>query len=82
MNDDLAAWAAQQWRENSMRIVTLYKDDLARDSVMSWDGLLENLGVETHTIVAGRTIDKEIESVEISVGHVVARNDSGELVDD
>jgi hypothetical protein len=65
-----------------MKYLTLYKDDIAHGSVMSWDGLLGNLGVETHTIVAGRTIDKEIDSVTVAIhgNSVVCHSESGEVI--
>ena len=44
-----------------MKVLTLYKDDIATSSVMTWNGLLEDLGVETHVLVGGRYIDKEID---------------------
>jgi len=50
--------------------ITLYKEDLNPRSVLTWDGLLEDLGIESHVLVAGRSIDKEIESVTIFVAGV------------
>ena len=65
-----------------MKILTLYKDDIATSSVMTWNGLLEDLGVETHVLVGGRYIDKEIDHVDISVygNSIVCHDESGEVI--
>ena len=53
-----------------MKVVTLDKDDFAGSGVMDFDGMLEELGVETHVLVAGRYIDKEITRVTLHVATV------------
>jgi hypothetical protein len=69
-----------------MKTVTLFKDDLANaesDPVqlgMSWNGLLEQIGVETHTLVDGRWIDRKVESVDIVVRETTAFDENGEPV--
>ena len=49
------------------RQIILYKDDLNPNSVLTWEGLLEDLGIESHELVAGRWIDKEIDSVRVGI---------------
>ena len=49
------------------RQIILYKDDLNPNSVLTWEGLLEYLGIESHELVAGRWIDKEIDSVRVGI---------------
>ena len=65
-----------------MKVLTLYKDDIAAGSMLSWNGLLEDLGVETHVLVGGRIIDKEIDHVDISVygNSIVCHDESGEVI--
>ena len=65
-----------------MKVLTLYKDDIATTSVMTWNGLLEDLGVETHVLVGGRYIDNEIDHVDISVygNSIVCHDESGEVI--
>ena len=66
-----------------MKRVVLFKDDLANaesDPVqlgLSWNGLLESLGVEAFTLVDGKWINRQIESVEIVVQETVASDKSG-----
>ena len=66
-----------------MKRVVLFKDDLANaesDPVqlgLSWNGLLESLGVEAYTLVDGKWINRQIESVEIDVQKTVASDKSG-----
>ena len=62
-----------------MKYLTLYKEDIAHESIMSWDSLLEDLGVDTHQFVGGRFIDKEIDSVTVAIhgNSVVCHNESG-----
>ena len=66
-----------------MKRVVLFKDDLANaesDPVqlgLSWNGLLESLGVEAFTLVDGKWINRQIESVEIVVQKTVASDKSG-----
>lgn len=51
-----------------MKTITLYKEDISNPLHPNlWEGILEDLGVETHTVVAGRSIDKEISEVTIRV---------------
>ena len=65
-----------------MKTLTLYKDDIATTSIMSWNSLLEDLGVETHVLVGGRYIDKEIDHIDIAGygNSVVSYDESGEVV--
>ena len=65
-----------------MKVLTLNKDDIATTSVMSWNGLLEDLGVETHVLVGGRIIDKEIDHIDVTVyaNSVVCHDESGEEI--
>jgi predicted secreted Zn-dependent protease len=56
-----------------MNTVILYRSDFAENGIsMSWEAFLESVGVETHTKVAGRYIDKEIETVTLTVSNVEA----------
>ena len=65
-----------------MKTLTLYKDDIATTSVLSWNSLLEDLGVETHVLVGGRYIDKEIDHIDITVygNSIVCHDESGEVI--
>ena len=65
-----------------MKTLTLYKDDIATTSVLSWNGLLEDLGVETHVLVGGRYIDKEIDHIDLTLYHnsIVTYDESGEVI--
>ncbi len=55
----------------NMKTITLYRDDFAGSSFANiFDGILEDLGVETHTTVAGRSISNEIDEVTIRVSSV------------
>ena len=59
--------------------VILFKDDLANGSLgLSWNGLLETLGVDTHTMVDGKLIDRQIDSVDIIVQETVAFDQAGQ----
>jgi len=51
-----------------MKTVTIYRDDM-NNSIHGnlFDSLLEDLGIETHVTVAGKSINREIESVDIVV---------------
>ena len=53
-----------------MTTVVLDKDDFAGGGVMDFDDMLRELGVETHVLVAGRVIDKEITRVTLHVTKV------------
>ena len=50
-----------------MRTLTLYKEDLNPRSILTWDGILDNLGIDTHVLVNGRYIDRELDAVTITV---------------
>jgi hypothetical protein len=50
-----------------MRTLTLYKEDLNPRSILTWDGILEDLGIDTHVLVNGRYIDRELDAVTITV---------------
>ena len=65
-----------------MKTLTLFKDDIATTSIMSWNSLLEDLGVETHVLVGGRYIDKEIDHIDITLygNSVVCHDESGEVI--
>ena len=65
-----------------MKVLTLYKEDINPNSVMNWEGVLDSLGVETHVLVGGRYIDKEIDHIDIAVygNSVVSYDESGEVV--
>ena len=51
-----------------MKTVTIYRDDM-NNSIHGnlFDSLLEDLGIETHVTVAGKLINREIDSVDIVV---------------
>ena len=54
-----------------MRSITIYRDDMNnRIHGNLFDSLLEDLGIETHVTVAGKSINREIESVDIVVSSV------------
>jgi hypothetical protein len=72
-----------------MNTVTLFKDDLANTELsligclgLSWNGLLEQIGVETHTLVDGRWIDRKVDSVEIVVRETSAFDENGDRLDE
>ena len=48
-----------------MQELVLYKDDFKSTSM--WHHVLDMVGVETHTTVAGKVIDKDVETVSIRV---------------
>lgn len=48
-----------------MQELVLYKDDFKSTSM--WHHVLDMVGVETHTTVAGKVIDKDVEMVTILV---------------
>ena len=48
-----------------MQELVLYKDDFKSTSM--WQHVLDMVGVETHTTVAGKVIDKDVETVTIRV---------------
>ena len=50
-----------------MRTLTLYKEDLSPRSILTWDGILEDLGIDTHVYVNGQYIDRELNAVTITV---------------
>jgi len=47
--------------------ITLYRDDLNPNSVLTWEGLLENLGIDSDVIVGGKSVSRDIEGVTIFV---------------
>jgi hypothetical protein len=52
----------------TMKSVTIYREDMNNKLHGNlFDSLLDDLGIETHTIVAGRPIDREIGEVTIWV---------------
>ena len=66
-----------------MKVLTLYKEDINPNSVMNWEGVLDSLGVETHVLVGGRYIDKEIDHIDITVygNSIVCHDESGEVIE-
>ena len=51
-----------------MKTVTIYRDDMNnRIHGNLFDSLLEDLGIETHVTVGGKSINREIESIDIVV---------------
>ena len=55
-----------------MKTLILYRRDFAQAALAFGDGLsfndvLDAVGIDTHTMVAGRAIDNEYDSVEIVV---------------
>jgi len=51
-----------------MKYVTLYREDFNNPLYGDvFNLMLEDLGIETHTLVAGRNIDREIQSVDLVV---------------
>ena len=51
-----------------MRSITIYRDYMNNPIHGNlFDSLLEDLGIETHVTVAGKSINREIESVDIVV---------------
>ena len=59
-----------------MRSITIYRDDMNnRIHGNLFDSLLEDLGIETHVTVAGKSINREIESVDIVVSSVTESED-------
>ncbi len=51
-----------------MRSITIYRADMNNQIHGNlFNSLLEDLGIETHVTVAGKSINREIESVDIVV---------------
>ena len=51
-----------------MHRITIYREDMNNPLHGNlFESLLEDLGIETHVKVAGRWIDKELESVDLFV---------------
>ena len=51
-----------------MKTVILYKSDLNDSGYgIGWDGLLDAVGIDTHSVVNGKIVSNEIEEVEIVV---------------
>lgn len=51
-----------------MKSTTIYREDMNNELHGNlFDELLDDLGIETHAIVAGRSIDREISEVTIWV---------------
>tara|TARA_R110002012_G_scaffold22906_14_gene78381 strand:+ start:858 stop:1037 length:180 start_codon:yes stop_codon:yes gene_type:complete len=51
-----------------MRSITIYRDDMNNPIHGNlFNSLLEDLGIETHVTVAGRSMNREIDSVDIVV---------------
>ena len=59
-----------------MKTITIYRDDMNNKVHGNlFDSMLEDLGIETHVIVAGRTINRKIASVEIVVANAIELED-------
>ena len=55
-----------------MKAITIYREDMNNELHGNlFDGLLDDLGIETHVTVAGRPIDREISEVTIWVQSAV-----------
>jgi len=53
--------------------ITIYKEDIHNPLHPNiWESMLEDLGVATHTEVAGRMIDNEITEVTLTVSNAKA----------
>ena len=51
-----------------MKTVILYADDFANNGLgMSFEDLLENLGIETTVVVDGKIVVREIDKIELTV---------------
>ena len=49
-----------------MKSTTIYREDMNNELHGNlFDSLLDDLGIETYTMVAGRPIDREIDSITI-----------------
>ncbi len=54
-----------------MKTVTLYREDFNNPLHPDiFDHLLEDLGIDTHVVVAGRAIDREVDEVTLTVAGV------------
>ena len=71
-SEEMEEAVSEELREYSgMKQITLYKEDINNPMHPNlWNGILEDLGVDTHTMVAGRSHDNEIDSVTLSVSGV------------
>ena len=50
------------------RTVILYKSDLDDSGLgIGWDGLLDAVGIDTHSVINGKIVRNEIEEIEIVV---------------
>ena len=51
-----------------MKTITIYREDMNNSLHGNlFNSLLEDLGVATHTLVAGRMIDNEIEEITLNI---------------
>ena len=58
-----------------MKTITLYREDFNNPLHPDlFDNLLEDLGIATHVVVAGRLVDREIDEVEITTSSVIVHS--------
>ena len=51
-----------------MKTVILYKNDLDSSGLgIGWDGLLDAVGIDTHSVVNGKIVSNDVEEIEIVV---------------
>ncbi len=64
------------------RMITIYREDMNNSLHGNlFNGLLEDLGINTHVMVGGRSIDREIESVELQVVKAVSSDDEEDAME-
>ena len=56
-----------------MKTVILYKSDLDNSGLgIGWDGLLDAVGIDTHSVVNGKIVSNDVEEIEIVVHSATA----------
>ena len=51
-----------------MKTVIMYKSDLDNSGYgIGWDGLLDAVGIDTHSVVNGKIVSNDVEEIEIVV---------------
>ena len=51
-----------------MKKVILYKSDLDDSGLgIGWDGLLDAVGIDTHSVINGKIVRNDVEEIEIVV---------------
>ena len=66
-----------------MKTVILYKSDLDDSGLgIGWDGLLDAVGIDTHSVVNGKIVSNDVEEIEIVVhsATITDRDDWGNSV--